>query len=60
MLLPTHTHTHTHTQSCLPSLEVVNGLLHSFLVVADHELVHVGIVGADVLLRAPIGHGAEA
>lgn len=44
----------------LPSLEVVNGLLHTLLVVADHVLVHVGIVGADVLLCAAVRHCAEA
>ena len=43
----------------LPCLKVVDGLLHSFLVVADHVLVHVGIVGADVLLRAAVWNRAE-
>lgn len=43
-----------------PGLEVVDGLLHALLVVADHVLVHVGVVGADVLLRAAVGHRAEA
>lgn len=42
-----------------PGLEVVDGLLHPFLVVSDHVLVHVGVVGADVLLGAAVGHGAE-
>lgn len=42
-----------------PSLEVVNGLLHTFLVVTDHVLVHVGVVGTDVLLSAAIWHGAK-
>lgn len=42
-----------------PSLEVVDGLLHAFLVVADHVLVHVGVVGTDVLLGAAVGHGAK-
>ncbi len=44
----------------LPSLEVVDGLLHTFLVVANHVLVHVGIVGANVLLCAAVGHCAKA
>lgn len=44
----------------LPSLEVIDGLLHTLLVVADHVLVHVGIVGADVLLCAAVWHRAEA
>lgn len=44
----------------LPSFEVVNGLLHSLLVVTYHILVHVGIVRADVLLRAAVWHRAEA
>lgn len=43
-----------------PGLEVLDGLLHALLVVADHVLVHVGVVGADVLLRAAVGHRAEA
>lgn len=43
-----------------PSLEVVDGLLHAFLVVADHVLVHVGVVGTDVLLSAAIWHGAKS
>lgn len=43
----------------LPSLEVVNGFLYTLLVVANHILVHVGIVGADVLLSAAIWHRAE-
>lgn len=44
----------------LPSLEVVDGLLHTFLVVTDHVLVHVGIVRADVFLRAAVWHRAES
>lgn len=44
----------------VPSLEVVYGLLHSLLIVADHVLVHVGVVGADILLGAAVGHRAEA
>ena len=43
----------------LPGLEVFDGLLDPLLVVADHILVHVGIVGADVLLRAPVWHCSE-
>lgn len=43
-----------------PSLEVVDGLLHAFLVVPDHVLVHVGVVGTDVLLGAAVWHGAKA
>lgn len=43
----------------LPSLEVFNGFLYTLLVVANHILVHVGIVGADVLLGAAVWHRAE-
>lgn len=42
-----------------PSLEVVDGLLHALLVVPDHVLVHVGVVGTDVLLGAAVWHGAK-
>lgn len=43
----------------LPCLQVINGLFHALLVVANHILVHVGIVGADVLLSAPVWHCAK-
>lgn len=43
----------------LPSLEVVNGLLHTLLVVADHVLVHIRVVGTDILLCAAIWHSAK-
>ena len=42
-----------------PSLEVENGVLHSFLVVFAHVLVHVWVVGADVFFCAPVGHCAK-
>lgn len=48
-----------HPPRSLPGLEVVDGLLHALLVVADHVLVHVGVVGANVLLRAAVWHRAE-
>lgn len=44
----------------LPCLKVLNGLLHAFLVIANHILVHAGIVGADVLLSAPVRHRTKA
>lgn len=44
----------------LPGLKVVDGLLHALLVVANHILVHVGIVGADVLFGAAVGHRTKA
>lgn len=43
----------------LPTLEVFNGLLHTLLVVADHVLVHVRVVGTDVLLCAAVWHCAK-
>lgn len=43
----------------LPGLEVVNGLFHTLLVVANHVLVHIGIIGADILLCAAVWHCAE-
>lgn len=43
----------------LPSFEVVNGLLNTLLVVADHVLVHVGVVGANVLLCAAVWDRAK-
>lgn len=42
-----------------PGLQVGDGVLHRLLVVLPHVLVHVRVVGADVLLRAAVGHGAE-
>lgn len=42
-----------------PSLEVEYGVLHSFLVVFAHVLVHVWVVGADVFFCAPVGHCAK-
>lgn len=44
---------------CWPCLQVHDGVLHPPLVVFAHVLVHVWVVGADVLLRAPVGHRAE-
>lgn len=42
-----------------PRLQVDDGVLHCPLVVFAHVLVHVRVVGADVLLRAAVGHRAE-
>lgn len=42
-----------------PRLQVDDGVLHRPLVVFAHVLVHVRVVGADVLLRAAVGHRAE-
>ena len=51
--------THTEGLKHRPGLEIVYGVFHPSLVVLDHVLVHVRIVGADVLLRAPVGHRAK-
>lgn len=42
-----------------PGLEVEYGVLHPFLVVFAHVLVHVWVVGADVFFCTPIGHCAK-
>lgn len=42
-----------------PGLQVDDGVLHRLLVVFPHVLVHVRVVGADVFLRAAVGHRAE-
>lgn len=48
-----------HVVANRPSLEVEYGILHSFLVVFAHVLVHVWVVGADVFFCAPVGHRAK-
>lgn len=47
------------TEADRPRLQVDDGVLHCPLVVFAHVLVHVRVVGADVLLRAAVGHRAE-
>lgn len=42
-----------------PGLEIVYGILHSSLVVFAHVLVHVWVVGADILFCASVGHRAK-
>lgn len=42
-----------------PGLQVDDGVLHRLLVVFAHVLVHVWVVGADVFLRAAVGHRAK-
>lgn len=42
-----------------PRLQVDDGVLHCLLVVLPHVLVHVRVVGADIFLRAAVGHRAK-